>query len=156
MTKIKMHLSLKVADLARSIEFYRALFGVAPHKVRPDYANFDLTDPPLKFALNQHSCPSGGSLDHLGLQVENAAALEAFVARLKAAGLATFDETDVTCCYARQHKVWAHDPDGNEWEIYLLIDDLEDDTGRDHPGNNLVEGAITPVQPAHRCCGAAK
>ena len=153
----KMHLSLRVADLERSVEFYRAFFGVAPHKVRPGYANFLLAEPPLKFALTQHLEPieaGAGGLDHLGFQVENAAQLEAAKERLKAAGLATFDEADTTCCYAKQDKVWAHDPDGNEWEIYVLTDDLEDDTSHDHAGNALSEeGATLPVQAAHRCCG---
>lgn len=62
-----------------SVQFYQAFFGAAPHKLRPGYANFDLSDPPLKFALTQNPIPRGtGSLDHLGFQVENAAQLEAF------------------------------------------------------------------------------
>ena len=162
---MKMHLSLKVADLERSIEFYEAFFGVPPHKVRPGYANFDLSEPPLKFALNQHPSAGshsdagikGGALDHLGFQMGSKAEVEAVKARLQAAGLATFDETDTVCCYARQDKIWAHDPDGNEWEVYVLTDDLEDDHSHDHAGSPLVEGAATGsvpvVQPAHRCCG---
>ena len=153
----KMHLSLKVANLERSVEFYRAFFGVAPHKVRPGYANFLLAEPPLKFALTQHTetmQTGAGSLDHLGFQVESAAELEAAKERLKAAGLATFDESDATCCYAKQDKVWAHDPDGNEWEIYVLTDDLEEDFAHDHAGNALSEEtAALPIQAAHRCCG---
>ncbi len=153
----KMHLSLRVADLERSIEFYQAFFGVMPHKVRPGYANFLLSEPPLKFAITQHPNPveaGAGSLDHLGFQVDGLAQLEAMKGRLKAAGLATFDETDTTCCYAKQDKVWAHDPDGNEWEIYVLTDDLEDDFSHDHAGNALQEGVeLLPVQAAHRCCG---
>ena len=150
---MKMHLSLRVADLEKSVEFYRAFFGVAPHKTRPDYANFDLTNPPLKFALTQTPHRNGGALDHLGFQVENSAELESFKTRLKNAGLATFDEADTTCCYARQDKVWAHDPDGNEWEIYLLTDDLEGATGVDHAGNMLEAADVAAlVQPAHRCC----
>ena len=154
---MKMHLSLRVADLEKSVEFYRAFFGVAPHKTRPDYANFDLQNPPLKFALTQTLTQtphqSGGALDHLGFQVESLAELDSFVTRLKSAGLATFDEADATCCYAKQDKVWAHDPDGNEWEIYLLTDDLSDATGVDHAGNALEASDVAAlVQPAHRCC----
>lgn len=70
---IKMHLSLKVADLKLSVEFYRAFFGVSPHKTRPDYANFALENPPLKFALNQTPHERGGNLDHLGFQVADKA-----------------------------------------------------------------------------------
>lgn len=155
----KMHLSLRVADLNRSIAFYQAFFGLAPHKLRPGYANFDLSNPPLKFALTQNPAPSGQSqLDHLGFQVSSIGELEAAKARLQTAGLATFDENDTTCCYARQDKIWAHNPDGNEWEIYVLTDDLEDDHEHDHAGNALssttsaAKDSLPLIQPAHRCC----
>lgn len=123
----KMHVSINVRDLARSLAFYQAFFGVAAHKIRPGYANFDLAEPPLKFALNERSvAPESGSLNHLGFQVATLAEVEAAKARLQQAGLATFDETDTVCCYARQDKIWAHDPDGNAWEVYVLTDDLLD------------------------------
>ena len=168
---IKTHLSLKVSDLNRSVAFHQAFFGVPPHKVRPGYANFDLNEPPLKFALNQ--CPiqqGAGCLDHLGFQVSSAEVVHAAKDRLQAAGLATFDEMDTTCCYARQDKIWVHDPDGNEWEVYVLTDDLEDDHSHDHAGNPLPVDALPDnaqstastsaarpvlVQPAHRCCSDA-
>ena len=152
-TPVKVHLSLNVSNLNRSLAFYEAFFGVPPHKVRPGYANFDLAEPPLKFALNEHPHPPSagtrpgiGTLSHLGFQVPSAAHVNAAKERLQAAGLATFDETDTTCCYARQDKVWAHDPDGNAWEIYVLTDDLIDDHEHDHAGNPLaLEGAPSSV-----------
>jgi catechol 2,3-dioxygenase-like lactoylglutathione lyase family enzyme len=150
-----MHLSINVADVARSIAFYEAFFGVPPHKVRPGYANFDLTEPPLKFALNQNAPQAGaGSLDHLGFQVSSTVDVFAARDRLQAAGLATFDELDTTCCYAKQDKIWVHDPDGNEWEVYVLTDDLMDDHGHDHAAKPLpqFESAIPLVQADQRCC----
>lgn len=126
---MKIHISLRVRDLARSVAFYQAFLGAAPHKLRPGYANFDLTEPPLKLALNETPISAGtGPLDHLGFQVSTLAEVHRAKERLQAAGLATFDESDVTCCYAKQDKIWAHDPDGNEWEIYVLTDDREDET----------------------------
>ncbi|MBC8159795.1 MAG: VOC family protein [Roseiflexaceae bacterium] len=123
----KMHVSINVRDLARSLTFYQAFFGITPHKIRPGYANFDLAEPPLKFALNERNvAPESGSLNHLGFQVATLAEVEAAKARLQQAGLATFDETDTVCCYAKQDKIWAHDPDGNAWEVYVLTDDLLD------------------------------
>jgi catechol 2,3-dioxygenase-like lactoylglutathione lyase family enzyme len=138
-----MHVSINVRSLARSLAFYEAFFGVAPHKVRPGYANFDLSEPPLKFALNEHAAAPGerGTLNHLGFQVAAAAQVEAAKARLQRAGLATFDESDTTCCYARQDKIWAHDPDGNAWEVYVITDDLLEVGAGD-----LAEGAM-PMQP---------
>jgi catechol 2,3-dioxygenase-like lactoylglutathione lyase family enzyme len=156
---VKTHISLRVSNIENAIEFYSAFFGVPPHKLRPGYANFDLDNPALKFALNENPRePGAGALDHLGFQVSSAEELQSVKERLKAAGLATFDETDTTCCYAKQDKLWAHDPDGNEWEVYLLTDDLEDDIEHDHAGNALQQnaeysGAPILIQPAHRCCG---
>jgi catechol 2,3-dioxygenase-like lactoylglutathione lyase family enzyme len=154
---IKMHFSPKVSNLTRSICFYQAFCGVPPHKVRPGYANFDLAEPPLKFALTQNPIQAGtGPLDHLGFQVSSAAEIEHFKERLCAAGLATFEETDTTCCYARQDKIWAYDPDGNEWEVYVLTDDLQGHTEHDRAGNSLpdAEENASPllIAPAHRCC----
>jgi catechol 2,3-dioxygenase-like lactoylglutathione lyase family enzyme len=130
---MKMHVSIHVGNLARSVAFYQAFFGVPPHKVRPGYANFDLAEPPLKFALTETAFAPGASpLSHFGFQVESRAAVEAAKQRLQDAGLATFDEKDTTCCYALQDKIWVHDPDGNAWEVYVLLDDLLDDDHSDH------------------------
>ena len=70
--------------------------------------------------------------------------------RLKAAGLASFDEGDTTCCYARQNKVWATDPDGNKWEVYVLLDDLLDDGDDDHEGD--AEGHAEAAPVVEKCC----
>jgi catechol 2,3-dioxygenase-like lactoylglutathione lyase family enzyme len=140
---MKMHLSIRVRDLAKSLVFYQAFFGEPPHKLRPGYANFDLSEPPLKFALNEGSMePGTGPLDHLGFQVMSREAVEQAKQRLQAAGLATFDENDTTCCYALQDKIWVHDPDGNAWEVYVLLDDLLDDHEHDHAGNLLSESGL--------------
>ena len=124
---IKTHLSLRVADVDRSVRFYEAFFGLPAHKRRPGYANFDVAQPPLKLALTQKTPEAGkGSLDHLGLLVSDTAKVLAAKDRLKAAGLASFDEMNTTCCYAKQDKFWVHDPDGVEWEVYALTDDMLD------------------------------
>ena len=130
----KTHISLNVRDIERSVAFYEAFFGVAPHKRRPGYANFDLTIPPLKLALQETALTEGaGTLSHLGIQVGTPEEVQAARERLFASGLATFDEGDTTCCYARQDKVWATDPDGNGWEVYVLLDEMRDEDD-DHFG----------------------
>jgi catechol 2,3-dioxygenase-like lactoylglutathione lyase family enzyme len=93
-----MHVSVNVTDVARSVTFYEALFGVPVNKVRPGYANFDLSNPPLKFALNAHPFRERGALNHLGFQVQTTEEVLAAKARLEQSGLVTFDEMDTTCC----------------------------------------------------------
>lgn len=121
----KFHLSLNVNDLDRSIRFLTALLGVEPAKRRPDYAKFELSDPPLVLSLEPHGFAAGGALNHLGFRMPDAAALVAAQARLEAAGISTQREEGVECCYARQSKFWVHDPDGSLWEIYVFEGDIE-------------------------------
>lgn len=120
----KMHLSLIVRDLASSIKFYEAFFGQPPHKLQADYANFDVAQPPLKLALVQGEAAGKGSLDHLGILLESADMLELIKTRMVEAGLTTFAEEEVECCYAKQDKIWVTDPDGHSWEVYVLLDDM--------------------------------
>src|SRR5919198_3216633 len=118
------HLSLDVPDLPAATAFYRELFEVAPAKERPGYAKFELADPPVALALQQSGGRAG--LSHLGIRVETTEEVEASSTRLAESGLVTFDERDTTCCYARQDKVWVSDPAGNRWEVYTVLEDVED------------------------------
>lgn len=136
MAVAKTHVSLNVTDVTRSVAFYEAFFGVPAHKTRPGYANFDLEAPPLKLALNQGSAGSGGPLNHLGIVVDSVEAVEAARQRLAATGLSLDDEGDTVCCHARQDKVWAHDPDGNAWEIYVILDEMMDGAFEAPPGES--------------------
>jgi catechol 2,3-dioxygenase-like lactoylglutathione lyase family enzyme len=117
------HLSLDVPDLDRAIEFYGELFGTEPAKRKRGYAKFELADPPVALALQQSD---RGALSHLGIRVERTHEVEQASKRLRKSGLATFDERDTTCCYARQDKVWVSDPAGNRWEIYTLLEDVDE------------------------------
>ena len=117
------HLSLDVPDLGSAVSFYRELFGVEPAKEKPGYAKFELADPPLALALQENG---QAGLSHLGIRVEDTATVESASSRLKESGLATFDERNTACCYARQDKVWVHDPAGNPWEVYTVLEDVEE------------------------------
>ena len=124
----RVQLALNVSDLEASVAFYSSMFGVEPHKRRPGYANFAIAEPPLKLVLievpaDQRGAGVHGALNHLGVEVETTADVAAGAARLKDAGLATFDGPDTTCCYALQDKVWVHDPAGAPWKIYTVKDD---------------------------------
>ena len=122
----KFHTSLNVADLDRSIAFYRVLLGVEPAKVRPDYAKFELAEPPLVLSLIPGRPGTGGNLNHVGLRVRDAEELVEIQRRLEAAGMPTEREEGVECCYARQTKFWISDPDRALWEIYVFHDDIDD------------------------------
>jgi catechol 2,3-dioxygenase-like lactoylglutathione lyase family enzyme len=119
----RLQLALNVDDLETSIAFYSTLFGTEPHKVRPGYANFAVAQPPLKLVLIENA-GQGGSINHLGVEVEDVDTVDAELTRLASAGFATTEERDTTCCYAKQDKFWVQGtPDGERWEVYTVTDD---------------------------------
>lgn len=119
----RVQLALSVEDLDASIAFYAALFGAEPAKVRPGYANFAIAEPPLKLVLIE-SPGHGGSINHLGVEVADTAAVDEEQTRLAGAGLASIDERGTTCCYAVQDKFWVEGaPDGERWEVYTVLAD---------------------------------
>jgi catechol 2,3-dioxygenase-like lactoylglutathione lyase family enzyme len=140
----RLQLALNVVDLDEAIAFYSRLFAAEPAKVRPGYANFALEDPPLKLVLIENDAALAGSLNHLGVEVENTAAVASAQARLSGLGLATAAEDQVRCCYAVQDKVWVGGPGGQPWEIYTVLADAEME-----PGN-----LRTPATNGDVCCSS--
>jgi catechol 2,3-dioxygenase-like lactoylglutathione lyase family enzyme len=120
---LKAHLALNVKDVAQSIEFYRKMLGIEPSKVRTGYAKFDVQNPPLNLTLNQVAFNERGALSHLGIQVSSTDDVLRVRENWLAAGLVTKDEMQTDCCYAVQDKTWVHDPDGNEWEVFVVLED---------------------------------
>ena len=120
----RVQLALNVSDLDEAVAFYSKLFATVPAKVRPGYANFAIADPPLKLVLIENDGP-GGTLNHLGVEVFSADEVVAARARLENEGLLTAVEDEVACCYAVQDKVWVDAPDGEPWEIYTVLSDVE-------------------------------
>lgn len=118
----RVQLALNVDDLGAAVAFYSKLFGAEPAKVRPGYANFAIDTPPLKLVLIENA-GQGGTLNHLGVEVESTDLVADATARLRAAGLVADVEENTTCCYAVQDKVWVHGPDGEPWEVYTVIAD---------------------------------
>jgi catechol 2,3-dioxygenase-like lactoylglutathione lyase family enzyme len=123
-TDSRIHIALAVKNLEQSVAFYRTLFGQDLTKARPRYAKFEVAEPPVNLALNEVVGGTGpnNAAAHFGIQVKSTVAVEKVAARLKAADLGTAAEENVTCCYAVQNKVWATDPDGNKWEVYVVLD----------------------------------
>lgn len=120
---LKAHLALNVRNVQASIEFYRKMLGIEPSKVRIGYAKFDVQNPPLNLTLNEVPFSDRGALSHLGIQVASTEDVLAQRARWMDAGLITRDEMQTNCCYAMQDKTWVHDPDGNEWEAFVVLED---------------------------------
>ncbi|HET7474604.1 MAG TPA: ArsI/CadI family heavy metal resistance metalloenzyme [Dermatophilaceae bacterium] len=119
----RLQLALNVDDLDEAVTFYTGLLGAPPAKVRPGYANFAVAQPPLKLVLMENP-GRGGSLNHLGVEVEDTDTVRAEQARLVASGLATTQERETTCCYAKQDKFWVQGaPDGERWEIHTVLGD---------------------------------
>jgi len=120
---LKAHLAIKVRNVEASIEFYKKMFGIEPSKVHTGYAKFDVQTPPLNFTLNQVPFDSPGALSHLGIQVGSTADVAAMKRTWEEQGLITREELQTDCCYALQDKAWVSDPDGNEWEVFTIIED---------------------------------
>jgi catechol 2,3-dioxygenase-like lactoylglutathione lyase family enzyme len=119
----RLQLALNVDDMERAVRFYAALFGTEPAKRRPGYANFAITEPPLKLVLIENP-GHGGSLNHLGVEVEDTDTVDAEQRRLADAGLTSIDSRGSTCCYAKQDKFWVEGaPHGELWEIYTVLED---------------------------------
>jgi len=135
---VKFHVSLNVADLPRSLAFYRALLGDGPVKAYADYAKFEIDEPPLVLSLYPSPQGPGGALNHVGLRLRSSGALVEMQQRLEEAGIATQRQEGVECCYARQTKFWVTDPDRNLWEIYTVEEDIE------HAG---FDGPPAPASP---------
>jgi catechol 2,3-dioxygenase-like lactoylglutathione lyase family enzyme len=120
---LKAHLALNVRDVERSTEFYRKMLGLEPSKVRKGYAKFDVQNPPLNLTLNEAGVKERGALSHLGIQVAGTSDVLALREQWMERGLDTRDEMQTNCCYALQDKTWVRDPDGNEWEVFVVLED---------------------------------
>src|ERR1700734_2590195 len=127
----RAQLALNVDDLDEAIAFYSKLFNTAPAKVKPGYANFAVSEPPLKLVLIENH-GLGGTLNHLGVEVESSAVVHTEIARLTNEGIFTEEESGTTCCFATQDKVWVTGPAGEKWEVYTVLADSES-FGADSP-----------------------
>lgn len=173
---LKPHISLNVKNVSESVDFYKKLFGIEPmkfitgnttthstdrenvgldsEKARFGYAKFDVQNPPLNFVLNEVPYTEGGTLSHLGIQVESTDDVLKTRERWIADGLMTVDEMKIDCCYALQDKTWARDPDGNEWEVFVVLENTETAPDASASGDKVehqklsTAGCCTPDQKA--------
>jgi catechol 2,3-dioxygenase-like lactoylglutathione lyase family enzyme len=148
----RFHLHLNVADLEASIGFYSQLFGAGPSVTKADYAKWMLEDPRVNFAISTTGCAPG--IDHLGIQVDDLAALEALGQRLRAAGSSVVAEPSATCCYARSDKLWTEDPQGTRWETFHTFGDATTYYAAEASCGDEAACAPAPVPAATKavCC----
>ena len=151
---LKAHLALNVRNVDESIGFYRKMLGIEPSKVRTGYAKFDVQNPPLNLTLNQHVFNERGALSHLGIQVASTDDVLATRKRWEDVGLLTRDEMQTNCCYALQDKTWVRDPDGNEWEVFVVLEDNLAETAPCECGTKLEAEVEAVSSQASVCCGA--
>jgi catechol 2,3-dioxygenase-like lactoylglutathione lyase family enzyme len=127
---LRLQLALNVRNLDEAVAFYTNLFGTPPRKRRPGYANFAIEAPPLKLVLFE--VPDAAErINHLGVEVFRDQDVHLATERLRAAGMEHLVEDEKTCCYAKQNKVWAREPEGLRWEWYRVIEDAEEFAKRD-------------------------
>ena len=141
----RVQLALNVSDLDQAVAFYSKLFDAEPAKRRPGYANFAIADPPLKLVLIESQGVRGegvaGALNHLGVEVGGPDDVAAANGRLADQGLLTVGQSQTTCCFAVQDKVWVHDPDGAPWEVYTVLADAPAGSGIAGDGSCCVPEA---------------
>ena len=156
---LKAHLAINVKNVEQSITFYQKMLGIEPSKVRRGYAKFDVQNPPLNLTLNQMPFNERGALSHLGIQVASTADVLTMRQNWEAAGLVTREEMQTNCCYATQDKTWVRDPDGNEWEVFVVLKDNLAETAPCACGEKVTEAdaklADSATVPTASCCAPA-
>lgn len=144
----RVQLALNVSNIDEAVTFYEKLFATAAYKRKPGYANFVIAEPPLKLVLIESG--EGGTLNHLGVEVETAQEVSDAEGRLAAEGVATTGVDDTTCCYALKTETWVRDPDGAPWEWYVKngdVDQMSDAVSGDEGGQCCTPGGVSEPIP---------
>lgn len=121
---MRLQLALNVDDLGVAIDFYTKLFGEAPAKVKPGYANWAIENPPLKLVIFE-GAGEHGTINHLGVETDSAEEVVAADRRMREAGLETTGIDDTQCCFAEKTETWVTGADGHQWEFYVKHADVE-------------------------------
>ena len=143
---MRPHVSINVADVSKSVEFYQRVFGIAPQKQTPHYAKFDL--PILNFTMQSGEHRAVSQVNHLGIEVGSTEEVKEWEAKLIAAEVLATPEEGTNCCLAKQDKVWFQDPDGNAWEIFVVHHQLP----IANPDGNIDSPFMKPKNPGKACC----
>jgi catechol 2,3-dioxygenase-like lactoylglutathione lyase family enzyme len=161
---LKAHLALNVNSVENSVEFYKKVLGIEPVKVRSGYAKFDVLNPPLNLTLNEVPTTSPGALSHMGIQLASTEDVLSMRRTWRDRGLLTEDEMQTNCCYALQDKTWVRDPDGNQWEAFVVLEDnlpettaccvTDESEQRETSASACSTGTTVSDSQAASCCAA--
>lgn len=121
----RMHVSIYVSDLYKSLDFYTKFFGQGPIKVKPRYAKYVLDKPSLIISFVENKGRVQSNFGHLGFQVETLDELNERMEIATQKKIISKTEIGTNCCYAKQDKFWANDPDGVQWEVYYFHEDAD-------------------------------
>ena len=121
----RMHVSLYVSDIHKTVDFYSTFFGMEPVKIKADYAKYILEKPSLIISFVENKERVQQNFGHLGFQVESLEDLNIKLWEARKNKLIIKEEMGTNCCYAKQDKFWVNDPDGVQWEVYYLHEDAE-------------------------------
>ena len=146
----RVHIHVGVESLDQSINFYNALFGAEPTKVKGDYAKWMLDDPYMNFAISTRMDNHG--IDHLGIQVDDVADLDIMRENMSAANISTHRDGEATCCYAKSEKSWVKDPSGIAWEAYHTMEDMQTFSGSEKPDQETGSACCIPAEKTTSCC----
>ena len=144
----RFHIHIGVDDLAQSVRFYSAVFGVEPTLLKADYAKWALEDPHLHFAISTRGSHKG--LDHIGLQADSDAELQAIRLRLQQAGIKGQAQEATTCCYAQSDKYWVQDPTGIPWESFHTLATAP--VFSEQAESKAHSTCCAPTAPGSSCC----
>ncbi len=113
----RLHVNIKVNELAESVRFYSTLFAAEPTVTKPDYAKWMLDDPRVNFSIVEASgSPTG--IQHLGIEAETEGELQDLRRRIGSLEGEVFDEGETICCYHASDKTWVTDAQGVSWETF--------------------------------------
>jgi len=128
-TDKRPHINLNVTSLKDSLPFYRALFNARPTKLRDDYAKWECAEPPVNLSILENTTGQK-TRGHFGIEVKTTEAVNEYLQRLKRVRVKVeATEQNVACCYSVQTKIWAADPDGNHWEVFVVTEDADEGCG---------------------------
>ena len=146
-TPTRIHVGLSVRDVGQSVDFYRRFFAQEPTKRRLHYAKFEVVNPPVNLTLHEDTMRQTvpGPSAHFGVQVKSTDLVAQIAQRLQTVGLAPRLEDATTCCYAVQDKAWVTDPDGNAWEVFVVLEADAPDYAMEKPGS-ACSGATAASQ----------